>query len=289
MELITSIEAMRSLSASWRRQHRLAIVPTLGNIHRAHLALLKRAAQLADKVVVSIFLNPLQFDNQEDFLNYPRTAEQDCERLRRHAADAVFMPERDEMCPDDEDQTISVDVGRLGTILCGAARPRHFNGVATALMKIFHIVQADLAVFGEKDYQQLCIIRQMVRRFNVPVKIVSHPTVREDDGLALSSRNAYLTAEQRKKAGFLYRTLLSARQKLQAGGAAEDIEKEALAQLSDRGWRPGYFSVRSASDLSKADAGSEKLIIAAAAFLGKARLIDNVPVAMKALKPSGRD
>ena len=281
MEIITSIEAMRSLSASWRQQHRLALVPTLGNIHRAHLALLKRAAQLADKVVVSIFLNPLQFDDREDFLNYPRTGERDCEQLSRHAADAVFMPSQDEMCPDNEDKTMSIEVGRLGTILCGATRPRHFNGVATALMKLFHIVQADLAVFGEKDYQQLRIIRQMVKRFNIPVKIVSHPTVREDDGLAMSSRNAYLSAAERQAAPALYLTLCNIADEIRGGERDySGITARGRERLTAAGLKLDYLGICNAHTLRPAGSEDGELVILAAAFLGSTRLIDNLRLAI---------
>lgn len=280
MELITSIEAMRSFSASRRERHRLALVPTLGNIHRAHLALAERAARLADQVVVSIFLNPLQFDKREDFLNYPRTQEQDCAQLASHAVDAAFIPDHDDMYPPDDDQTIRIDVGGLGEILCGMARPLHFHGVALAVMKLLQIVQPHAAVFGEKDYQQLCLVRRLVKRFNVPVEIVSHPTVRDADGLALSSRNAYLSDEQRKDAGFLYQTLLSAKRDLLAGMKAEALEQKALQSLRDRGWKPDYFSLRAADTLAEADASCRNFVIAAAAHLGKARLIDNVLVSL---------
>lgn len=273
---------MRALAASWRwQQHRVALVPTLGNIHCAHLALLKQALQLADKVVLSIFLNPLQFDQRQDFINYPRTQERDCAQLAEHDVDAVFMPGQDDMYPPDDDQSISIDSGRLGKMLCGASRDQHFNGVAVVVMKLLQIVQPQVAVFGEKDYQQLCLIRHIVRRFNVPVDIVSHPIVREADGLACSSRNIYLTAEQRKNAGFLYQTLLSAKHDLQAGIAAAKIEQRALQQLQDHGWRPDYFSIRSADTLAPADASCKNCIVAAAAHLGQARLIDNVLVSLQ--------
>ena len=272
---------MRALATSWRRQqHRLALVPTLGNIHRAHLALLKQALQLADKVVLSIFLNPLQFDQRQDFVNYPRTQERDCAQLAERGVDAVFMPGQDEMYPPDDDQSISIDSGRLGKMLCGASRDQHFNGVAVVVMKLLQIVQPQIAVFGEKDYQQLCLIRHSVRRFNVPVDIVSHPIVREADGLACSSRNIYLTAEQRKNAGFLYQTLLSAKHDLQVGIAPAKIEQQALKQLQDHGWRPDYFSIRSVATLAPADASCKNCIVAAAACLGQARLIDNVLVSL---------
>lgn len=280
MEIITSIEAMRAFSCSRRERHRLALVPTLGNIHLAHLALVKRAARLADKVVVSIFLNPLQFDKREDFSNYPRTTEQDCAQLASHAVDAVFIPEHDDMYPPDEDQSIRIDVGPWGEVLCGVHRPLHFQGVALVVMKLLQIVQPHTAVFGEKDYQQLCLIRRLVKRFNVPVELVSHPTVREADGLAVSSRNAYLNAEQRKEAGFLYQTLLSAKQDLQAGMAVAEIEQKALRKLSNRGWKPDYFSLRKADTLAEADVSCRSFVIVAAAYLGKARLIDNLSASL---------
>ena len=185
------------------------------------------------------------------------------------------------MYPPGEDRSITIETGHLGTMLCGANRPGHFNGVALVVMKLFQIVQADVAVFGEKDYQQLLLIRHLVKRFNLALEIASHPTVREANGLAISSRNARLNGAQKKEAGFLYQTLLAAGRDLRAGLMHEDIERRALMRLRERGWRPDYFSIRRADNLMEADRSCKGLLIAAAACLGKVRLIDNLPVSLK--------
>ncbi|NHR07868.1 pantoate--beta-alanine ligase [Chromobacterium haemolyticum] len=275
MEIIRTVAEMRA----WRRQAgKLAFVPTMGNLHAGHLALVKAARERADKVVVSIFVNRLQFGQGEDFGAYPRTFDADCDKLRAAGVDALFFPEEQELYPRVR-QDFNVEPPNIQNELCGAFRPGHFRGVATVVTKLFNIVQPDLACFGKKDFQQLHVIRAMVDDLNSPIEIVPVDTGRADDGLALSSRNGYLSAEERAEAPRLYRNLTQVRQRLQDGdhdyAALEQIARDDLAQA---GWIVDYVEIRQADTLAVAHAGEKRLVVLAAARLGRTRLIDNIEV-----------
>lgn len=275
MEIIRTVAEMRA----WRRQAgKLAFVPTMGNLHAGHLALVKAARERADKVVVSIFVNRLQFGQGEDFCAYPRTFDADCDKLRAAGVDALFFPEEQELYPRVR-QDFNVEPPNIQNELCGAFRPGHFRGVATVVTKLFNIVQPDLACFGKKDFQQLHVIRAMVDDLNSPIEIVPVDTGRADDGLALSSRNGYLSAEERAEAPRLYRNLEQIRQRLQDGdhdyAALEQAARDDLAQA---GWIVDYVEIRQADTLAVAHAGEKRLVVLAAARLGRTRLIDNIEV-----------
>ncbi|HWP94438.1 MAG TPA: pantoate--beta-alanine ligase [Gammaproteobacteria bacterium] len=281
MHTVSTVADLRAALRVWRaRGERIAFVPTMGNLHDGHIALVRRARELAERTVVSIFVNPLQFGAGEDFARYPRTPEEDTQALNAAQTDLLFMPPVEEMYPPGRATTV-VTVPGLSDILCGAFRPSHFTGVATVVAKLFGMVQPDVAVFGEKDFQQLLVIRRMVADLNLPVEIVGAPTVREPDGLAMSSRNRYLTPEERARAPALYRTLREAVRMVQAGRPLKAVEDAGLAALRAAGFRPDYFEVRRVEDLAPPTAGDtpEALIVLAAAWLGNARLIDNLRVA----------
>ncbi|RMG52443.1 MAG: pantoate--beta-alanine ligase [Gammaproteobacteria bacterium] len=276
LQLCRSIDCLRQeLAALTMQGESLALVPTMGNLHAGHLSLVKAAGKLADRVVVSIFVNPLQFDRAEDLAAYPRTLEADVEALRRLPCDLVFAPESGEIYPDPEHAT-RVHVPVLSEILEGASRPGHFDGVATIVARLFNLVQPDIALFGEKDYQQLLLIRRMVDDLDFPVQVLAMPTVREEDGLAMSSRNGLLTPEQRKQAPALYAALKSVAEALASGRTDfETLEREAEERLKAAGLRPDYIRIRDAEDLSEPRAG-RPLIVLGAAWLGEVRLIDNI-------------
>jgi pantoate--beta-alanine ligase len=280
MQTLSGVSGLRSAVREWRSHGELtAFVPTMGNLHGGHVRLVERARQVAQRVVVSIFVNPLQFGRDEDYRTYPRTPAADALRLAELGVDVVFTPDTDEMYPLGVDDSTRVEVPSLAHVLCGAFRPGHFSGVATVVSKLFNIVQPDVALFGEKDYQQLLVIRRMVADLAVPVSITGVATVREADGLAMSSRNAYLSPEQRQLAPLLYQSLLDAGRRVAAGERDyATIEDAALEFLRNSGFRPDYFSVRTAHDLSLPRTDERELVILAAAWLGKTRLIDNHPV-----------
>lgn len=260
----------------------VALVPTMGDLHRGHLALVDEARRRADRVVVSIFVNPLQFGPGEDYGEYPRVLEHDRQRLAEHGADLVFAPAVETLYPQGPDHGVLVTVPGLDDILCGADRPGHFPGVATVVTKLFNIVEPDLAVFGEKDFQQLLLIRRLAAGLDFAIDVVGVPTVRESDGLALSSRNGYLTDEQRRIAPTLNRVLRETSERLLAGERDYlRLEQEAMTALERAGFEPSYVAIRRAADLSRpaADAIAGDLRVLAAAWLGRARLIDNVAVA----------
>ncbi|RMD70620.1 MAG: pantoate--beta-alanine ligase, partial [Gammaproteobacteria bacterium] len=241
MQTLHTIASLRQQTGGWREKGRqIAFVPTMGNLHRGHMALVERGRQIADRLVVSIFVNPLQFGPGEDYARYPRTLEQDALQLAEAGVDLLFAPSAEEMYPQGKRHT-QVVVPGLSDILCGASRPGHFQGVATVVAKLFNLVQPHVALFGEKDYQQLLIIRHMVRDLGMPVEVMSMPTVREADGLALSSRNSYLTPEERRTAPFLYRTLLALGHRLKKGERDyRDMEQEGEQALKEKGFRPEY-------------------------------------------------
>lgn len=275
-----NISELRDILQPWRqRGERLAFVPTMGNLHRGHVELVRRARAQAQRVVASVFVNPLQFGPAEDYDGYPRTLDDDRAKLDAVGTDLLFVPDAKAMYPIPLVQMSKIHVPMLSDILCGASRPGHFEGVATVVAKLLHLVQPDVAFFGEKDFQQLLVIKRMVRDLDFPVEVVGVPTVREDDGLAMSSRNSYLTTEQRRAAPAMYRMLTELKGRLDGG----DRDFAALARDGQRalkvaGFVPDYVAVRRAEDLTPPTAKDSNLVILAAAWLGKARLIDNLQV-----------
>ncbi len=281
LETIEEISTLRERVAAWRRAgQRVGFVPTMGNLHAGHLALVAEARRLAERVVVSIFVNPLQFGPQEDFAAYPRTLARDQELLAGAGTDLLFAPTVAAVYPRGQAEQTLVEVPGLSDILCGASRPGHFVGVATVVCKLFNMVQPDLAVFGEKDFQQLQVIRLMTLDLSLPVAIQGLATAREADGLAMSSRNGYLTAEERARAPALYHTLQRCADWLRAGQDSATVERQAEEAIAAAGFEPDYFSVRRAADLGLPAPGERELVVLAAARLGRARLIDNLRVAL---------
>jgi pantoate--beta-alanine ligase len=279
MELIEDLTTLRQRLRTWRRAgDRIALVPTMGNLHQGHLRLVQEAHAYARRTVVSLFVNPMQFGPEEDFEAYPRTLAQDRELLEQQQTDLLFAPSVATVYPRPPDEQTRVEVPGLSDILCGASRPGHFAGVATVVCKLFNMVQPDLAVFGEKDFQQLLIIRHMTDDLCLPISILGVPTVREPDGLALSSRNAYLAPEERARAPALYLSLKQAAEGLRAGLAVDVVQSRAEQALENAGLVPDYVSVRRATDLAEPAPGDTDLVVLAAARLGKARLIDNLRV-----------
>lgn len=280
MNIVKTVADLRAAVARARGEgKRIGFVPTMGNLHAGHIALIKKAGQRADFVVASIFVNPLQFGPNEDLASYPRTLAADQEKLVNAGCHLLFAPSVEEMYPHGQaDQTL-VRVPGVSEGLCGASRPGHFDGVSTVVTKLFNMVQPDLAVFGQKDFQQLAVIRTMVRDLNMPVQIISEPIVRADDGLALSSRNGYLTTEERTIAPQLYRTLSELRDAI-AGGERDysALVERGLNRLRQAGLRPDYLELRNAVDLQPADQHSREVAILVAAFLGRTRLLDNILV-----------
>ena len=255
---------------------RVALVPTMGNLHDGHMKLVDEAKARADVVVDSIFVNPMQFDRPEDLARYPRTLQEDCEKLNKRKVDLVFAPSVKEIYPNGTETHTYVDVPGLSTMLEGASRPGHFRGVSTIVSKLFNLVQPDIACFGEKDFQQLALIRKMVADMGFDIEIVGVPIMRAKDGLALSSRNGYLTAEQRKIAPGLYKVLSSIADKLQAGERdLDEIITIAGQELNEKGFRADDIQIRDADTLLEVSENSKRAVILVAAWLGDARLIDN--------------
>lgn len=255
---------------------RVALVPTMGNLHDGHMKLVDEAKARADVVVVSIFVNPMQFDRPEDLARYPRTLQEDCEKLNKRKVDLVFAPSVKEIYPNGTETHTYVDVPGLSTMLEGASRPGHFRGVSTIVSKLFNLVQPDIACFGEKDFQQLALIRKMVADMGFDIEIIGVPIMRAKDGLALSSRNGYLTAEQRKIAPALYKVLSSIADKLQAGERdLDEIIAIAGQELNEKGFRADDIQIRDADTLLEVSENSKRAVILVAARLGDARLIDN--------------
>lgn len=277
-----SIEVMRTTLAQWRAEGaRIAFVPTMGNLHAGHLRLIESARERAERVVASIFVNPLQFGPQEDFAGYPRTPEADCLALRARATDLVFMPDVATVYPRPLEQMTRVTVPALGNILEGAHRPGHFDGVTTVVARLFNLVQPDVAVFGKKDYQQLYLIRRMVADLGWPIVIVGVPTVREPDGLAMSSRNGYLSVKERRLAPLLARTLNEVADHLRAGERDfTALERATMSVLNEDGFHADYVSIRR-TDLEPPMPGEGRVIVLAAVRLGTTRLIDNLTVSLE--------
>ena len=275
MEVLRTIPALRE---RLRCETGIAFVPTMGNLHQGHLELMRVARQHAGCVVASLFVNRLQFGQGEDFDRYPRTFNEDCEKLGKAGVDVLFAPEESELYPVL--QEVTVNLPPIAEELCGASRPGHFRGMATVVLKLFNIVQPHYAVFGKKDCQQLHLVRKMVSQLDLPISIVAGETVREADGLAMSSRNRYLTGAERLEAPRLHRNLEKVKIALIAGERNfRRIESEARQDLANRGWKVDYLEVREAESLEKPGPSAKNLIVLGAAWLGKTRLIDNLEVA----------
>jgi pantoate--beta-alanine ligase len=280
MQVIHSKQELEEHLAEWRQQdEHIALVPTMGNLHAGHLSLVKLAREHAERVVVSIFVNPTQFGENEDFDQYPRTLERDTLRLKKSAADLIFAPGVETMYPFGLKDATTVSVPRITENFCGASRPGHFDGVTSVVARLFALVQPDLAVFGQKDYQQQLVIRHMSLDLNLPVAIFTAATVREKDGLAMSSRNQNLNDEERSTAPILYEVLSSVGNDLQSGRRDFDVlESESIATLSEAGFDVDYLSIRRAQNLEIPDRDCDELVVLAAAKLGDARLIDNTVI-----------
>ena len=278
MDIHSSVDALRStLNAARRAGKTIAFVPTMGNLHAGHISLMRQAREHADLVVASIFVNRLQFGPNEDFDKYPRTFEADCTQLRDAGVDVLFAPTEADLYP--EPQTYTVEPPDIQFMLEGECRPGHFRGVATVVMKLFQIVQPDVALFGKKDYQQLMVLRNMSRQFMLPIKIVGGETVRAEDGLALSSRNGYLSPTERAEAPRLQQCLQRIRQALLAGDKDYvALCRKASEELDARGWKTDYISIRRQQDLAPAGPDDRNLVILAASRLGTPRLLDNLEV-----------
>jgi pantoate--beta-alanine ligase len=278
--IIETIPLLRQQIRRWRQEgKRIALVPTMGNLHDGHMKLVDDAKSRADIVITTIFVNPMQFDRPDDLTRYPRTLQEDCEKLNRRKVDLVFAPAPADIYPKGLDSQTFVEVPGLSTMLEGASRPGHFRGVSTIVSKLFNMVQPDIACFGEKDFQQLAVIRKMVADMGYDIEIIGVPTVRAKDGLALSSRNGYLTAEQRKIAPGLHKVMQSLADKLRAGERdTEEMLAIAATELNEKGFRSDDLQIRDADTLLELNVESKRAVVLMAAWLGQARLIDNVQV-----------
>ncbi|MFS9435215.1 pantoate--beta-alanine ligase [Citrobacter sp. C348] len=282
MLIIETLPLLRQHVRRLRQEgKRVALVPTMGNLHDGHMKLVDEARARADVVIASIFVNPMQFDRPDDLVRYPRTLQEDCEKLNKRKVDYVFAPAVEEIYPQGLEDHTFVDVPGLSTMLEGASRPGHFRGVATIVSKLFNLIQPDIACFGEKDFQQLALIRKMVADLGYDIEIVGVPIIRAKDGLALSSRNGYLTAEQRKIALGLYKVMNRIGEKLQAGERdQEEIIAIAEQELNEKGFRADDIQIRDADTLLALSETSKRAVILVAAWLGQARLIDNQSVTL---------
>ena len=280
MQSITEIKSLRSQVKAWRQAGlSVALVPTMGNLHRGHFSLVEKAKTLADKVVVSIFVNPMQFGANEDLDSYPRTLDADKQGLADLETDILFIPSVETIYPNGLGAQSFVDVPGISMGYCGGSRPGHFKGVATVVTKLFNLVQPDYACFGEKDFQQLQVVKTMATDLSIPVEIIGVPTMREVSGLAMSSRNGYLSTEDRQTAPVLFNTLKHCAQQLKNGNKDfATLESEAKSALEDAGLKPDYFSIAQRDTLKAATLEDTRFVILAAAFLGSVRLIDNIQV-----------
>jgi pantoate--beta-alanine ligase len=283
VKTLRDIEGIRDVVARWKAEsQRVVLVPTMGNLHDGHISLMRLARRNGERVVASIFVNPTQFGPTEDYASYPRTPAADGRRLREAGVDALFVPSARAMYPGGERNSTTVSVPGLSRDLCGRVRPGHFDGVTSVVLRLFHVVAPDAAVFGEKDYQQLMVLRQMTGDLHLPIRILGGPIVRERDGLAMSSRNQYLSAREREMAPALFASLQACRKRLLSGdGNFASIRLQAMRRLRRTGFRPDYVEIRNAADLSPPTAASTNLRVLAAARLGRARLIDNVAVRLR--------
>ena len=280
MQVISGKQELHEQLRDWRHHDdHIALVPTLGNLHAGHIKLVERAREHAERVVVSVFVKPTQFGEDEDFEDYPRTLERDTRRLKQIGADVLFVPDDETVYPYGHDCATVVSVPGLTENFCGASRPGHFDGVTTVVARLFALVQPDVAVFGQKDYQQQLIIRFMTEDLSLPIRIITAETIREDDGLAMSSRNQYLTDQERTVAPLLHEALSKLGSALQNGKRDfEDLEKIAIARLEKAGFGIDYVAVRRAQNLAPPDRDCDELVVIAAVHLGVARLIDNIVV-----------
>jgi pantoate--beta-alanine ligase len=281
MITVAELGDLHSQVSRWRAVGGVGFVPTMGNLHAGHLSLVREARQHADRVIVSIFVNPMQFGGGEDFDSYPRTLERDAAMLEDEGADLLFAPSANTIYPIPQDQQTRVEVPGLSDIFCGASRPGHFVGVATVVCKLLNMVRPDVAVFGKKDFQQLMVIRRMVEDLAMPVQIMGVDTLREADGLAMSSRNGYLTESERQVAPSLYQVLTELRDALVNGDRDfAGLERQGSERLNERGLKTDYLAIRRAEDLALPEVADRELVVLAAAYLGKARLIDNLEVSL---------
>ncbi len=279
MKIVESIEETRKAVGRIHRDgETVCLVPTMGNLHQGHLALVRQAKELADRVIVSIFVNPSQFGENEDFSAYPRTFEQDVALLESLGVDLVFYPQVAEIYPDGSEQITRVHVPVISELLCGESRPGHFDGMVSVVNTLFNIVQPDSAIFGEKDFQQLAIIKMMVRQLHLAVKVYGHPIVREASGLAMSSRNQYLTDDERCIAPTLYQTLQAAAEQIAEGKVLALVESEANVRLVKAGFATDYLKILNPVNFCEPEHGQKHLVILVAAHLGNARLIDNLEI-----------
>ena len=280
MQVINSREEIREQHEGWRHHNEhVALVPTMGNLHEGHLSLVDLARQHAERVVVTVFVNPTQFGEGEDFEEYPRTLKRDTQRLKKLDADVLFTPDVDTVYPFGIDKATLVSVPGLTRNFCGASRPGHFDGVTTVVARLFALVQPDVAVFGQKDYQQQLVIRHMTADLSLPIRIITAPTVRESDGLAMSSRNQYLSEAERAVAPQLHAAIKTIGVELQTGKRDfEGLENDARNTLQAAGFIPDYVAIRRAENLEPPDRDCDEIVVLAAAQLGNARLIDNIVV-----------
>ncbi|HGF6561066.1 MULTISPECIES: pantoate--beta-alanine ligase [Providencia] len=280
MRIVETSPILRREIRRWKQEgKRIAFVPTMGNLHDGHLTLIDQAKQQADIVIASIFVNPMQFDRQSDLANYPRTLQEDCEKLKRKSVDLVFAPSAAEFYPEGMDNQSYVEVPEISTMLEGASRPGHFRGVATVLTKLFNLVQPDIALFGEKDYQQLQLVRKLVTDLSFDIQVVGVPIVRAKNGLALSSRNNNLSADELKIAPQLFAIMQKAGEKLaDSPAAATGLISEMEESLRQAGFTPDELFIRDADNLGELTVSSRRAVILMAAWLGQTRLIDNLQV-----------
>lgn len=282
MRIVHTLSELRHFVSTHKMQgHKIAFVPTMGNLHEGHLSLVMEARKSADIVICSIFVNPMQFGENEDLDAYPRTLEADTQALESKNCDLLFAPNAKEVYPNGLGEQTRVDVPDLGDYHCGASRPGHFIGVATVVAKLFNMVQADIAIFGEKDFQQLAIIRKMASELCFPIDIIGISTSREASGLARSSRNGYLTDTEKQSAAQLYKVLLAAREALKNGERDfAKLSEHANAKLVEEGFKPDYFNIANPKTLAPSVPKDEQFVILVAAYLGKTRLIDNITLAL---------
>lgn len=280
MRTVHTLKELRAMLREHRRQgHRIGLVPTMGNLHEGHLSLVQKAREASDVVVTSIFVNPMQFGASEDLDTYPRTLQEDQDKLEKAGNTLVFAPSNQEIYPQGLAQQTKVSVPGVSEGHCGASRPGHFDGVATVVTMLFNMVQPDIAVFGEKDFQQLAVIRKLTRDLKIPVEVIGVATAREDDGLAKSSRNGFLSAQERARAPAVYQSLTTVAAALKKGNRDfQALEQQGREILTEAGLRPDYFNIVNSDTLTPATADDRQLTILAAAYLGTTRLIDNLSV-----------
>jgi pantoate--beta-alanine ligase len=277
-----TIDELRSLLAEWHPAgDRIALVPTMGNLHKGHLSLVKLAKEHAERVIVSVFVNPTQFGANEDFAGYPRTLEKDALKLSRAGADVLFAPEIEVIYPGGSEHSTEVSVPALSADLEGTSRPGHFTGMTSVVCRLFNICHPNIAVFGQKDFQQYVLLQRMVRDLHLPVKLITGPTARDKNGLALSSRNSFLDTDQKLQASVIYKSLEAVAKMLEDGNRDYPaLEQHAAEQITAAGLEPDYISIRNAEDLSAPDEASSRLVLLVAARIGGVRLIDNLLVEM---------